>query len=210
MGKVYDILSGNETFDYAPLPNKSFKIVYADPNWRFKTYSEKGKGRSADKHYKTSNVDELATLPVEQIADKDCILFLWVSNPMLIDAINLAHTWGFQYKTVAFTWVKQNKNTSGYFKGMGYWTRKNPEMCLLFTKGKPKRVSMNVEQLIISPRREHSRKPDEIKDRIVELMGDVPRIELFARHSPDDGWDYWGNESTKFNDEELEIEVELE
>ena len=69
---------------------------------------------------------------------------------------------------------------------------------------------MNVEQLIISPRREHSRKPDEIKDRIVELMGDVPRIELFARHSPDDAWDYWGNEKTKFNKEELEIEVELE
>mgnify|MGYP005678891239 FL=1 len=77
MGKVYDILSGNETFDYAPLPNKKYKVIYADPNWRFKTYSEKGKGRSADKHYETSNVDELATLPVEQIADKDCILFLW-------------------------------------------------------------------------------------------------------------------------------------
>lgn len=215
MGKVYDILSGNETFDFSPLPKKSYKIIYADPNWRFKTYSDKGKGRSAENHYPTSTLEELASLPVESIADKDCVLFMWVTDPMLIDALNLAHAWSFQYKTVAFTWVKQNRTKSGYWKGMGYWSRKNPEMCLLFTKGKPKRVNNNVEQLIISMRREHSRKPDEVKKRIVDLMGDLPRIELFARQSLDKGWDYWGNETTKFNarDEEvaeLEIEVELD
>ena len=139
-----------------------------------------------------------------------CVLFLWVTDPMLIDAINLAHAWSFQYKTVAFTWVKQNRTTSGYFKGMGYWTRKNPEMCLLFTRGKPKRVNMNVEQLVIAPRREHSRKPDKVKKRIVELMGNVPRIELFARQSLDTGWDYWGNEVEKFNDEDSEIVIEVD
>ena len=210
MGKVIDLMSGNETFDYAPLPDKKYKVIYADPNWRFKTYSDKGKGRSAERHYNTSPIDELATIPVNDIADKDCVLFLWVTDPMLIDGINLAHAWGFQYKTVAFTWVKQNRKTSGYFKGMGYWVRKNCESCLLFTRGKPKRVNMNVEQLVIAPRREHSRKPDEVKKRIVELMGNVPRIELFARQSLDTGWDYWGNEVEKFNDEDSEIVIEVD
>ena len=213
MGKVYDILSGVETFEFLPFPKKKYKIIYADPNWKFKTYSDKGKGRSADKHYATNTLAELASLPVESITDKDCALFMWVTDPMLINGLNLAHSWGFKFKTVAFTWVKQNRTKCGYWKNMGYWTRKNPEMVLLFTKGKPKRINNNVEQLLIAMRREHSRKPDEIKKRIVDLMGDLPRIELFARQSLDKSWDYWGNETTKFNasDEEVaELDIEVE
>ena len=101
--------------------------------------------------------------------------------------------WGFEYKTVAFTWAKTNKKSPGFFKGLGYWTRANPEMCLLATKGKPKRLSKSVRQLIISKLQQHSKKPDEIRNRIVELCGDIPRIELFARQKTQ-GWDVWGNE----------------
>jgi site-specific DNA-methyltransferase (adenine-specific) len=93
---------------------------------------------------------------------------------------------------VAFTWIKENQS-DGYFTGMGYWTRANPEMCLLATRGKPKRISKSVKQLVVDVRREHSRKPDCVRNRIVELCGDLPRIELFARQKVD-GWDNWGNE----------------
>ena len=101
--------------------------------------------------------------------------------------------WNFKYKTVAFTWVKQNKKSDSYFKGLGYWTRANPEMCLLATKGNPKRIGKSVDQLIISKLQNHSKKPDDVRNRIVELCGDLPRIELFARQKTP-GWDVWGNE----------------
>ncbi len=101
--------------------------------------------------------------------------------------------WGFTYKTVAFCWVKQNPKSSGWFFGMGNWTRANAEICLLATKGSPKRKAADVPQLIVAPREEHSKKPDETRNRIVRLMGDLPRVELFARQAPP-GWDVWGNE----------------
>ena len=212
MGNVFDILSGNETFDYHPLPNKKYSVILCDPNWQFKTFSKKGQGRSAERHYPTNSVDEISKLQVESIADKNCALCMWVTDPVLPMAINLAHFWGFNYKTVLFTWVKINKNKDTYFKGMGYYSRSNPEMCILFTKGKPlERASKNVEQLIVSRIREHSRKPDEAKDRIHQLWGDVPKIELFAREQYDpEHWDYWGNEINKFENEEIEIEVDLD
>ena len=109
------------------------------------------------------------------------------------EAIKVIDAWGFTYKTVGFTWAKSNKTNMGMFTGLGYWTRSNPEMCLLATKGKPKRVSKSVAQLVIDQRREHSRKPDRIRNDIIELCGDLPRIELFARQTFD-GWDAWGNE----------------
>ena len=173
-------------------PKKKYRIIYADPAWTFKTYSNKGKGRSAEKHYSCMKIQDIYNLPVQNISDDNCILFLWVVDPMLPEAIKTIESWGFKYKTVAFTWVKSNK-TKGFFTGMGYWTRANPEMCLLATKGKTNRLSKAVKQLIISKRREHSRKPDEIRDRIVQLVGDLPRIELFARQRAK-GWDSWGNE----------------
>lgn len=112
---------------------------------------------------------------------------------MLREALEVIEAWGFTYKTVAFNWVKQNKNGASLFWGLGNWTRSNSEICLLAVKGKPKRVSAGVHSVILSPIQQHSRKPAEARDRIVELMGDLPRIELFAREAAP-GWDSWGNE----------------
>ena len=113
--------------------------------------------------------------------------------PQLPEAFKVIKAWGFRYKTVAFVWIKQNKSGKGYFFGLGYWTRSNAEICLLAVRGKPKRISKKVFQLIVSPLQEHSKKPEEARKRIVELMGDLPRIELFARRQSV-GWDVWGNE----------------
>ena len=139
------------------------------------------------------DIQELCTLPVPQISAKDSVLFLWTTFPKLPDALRLISAWGFQFKTVAFCWVKQNRNAKSWFCGLGFWTRGNAEICLLATRGKPKRAAADVPQLIVSPREEHSKKPDETRDRIVRLMGDLPRVELFARQAPP-GWDVWGNE----------------
>jgi len=132
-------------------------------------------------------------LPVSNIADDNCVLFLWVTMPKLNECWELIEKWGFNYKTVAFTWVKRNKKSLTWFWGMGSWTRANAELCLLSTKGKPKRISASVHSVIDSPIEEHSKKPQEARNRIVKLMGDLPRIELFARQKVD-GWDCWGNE----------------
>jgi N6-adenosine-specific RNA methylase IME4 len=132
-------------------------------------------------------------LPVKNIADKNCVLFLWVTMPKLNECWDLITNWGFEYKTVAFTWVKKNKIQPSWFWGMGRWTRANAELCLLATKGKPKRISASVHSIIDTPIQKHSQKPNEVKDRIISLVGDLPRIELFAR-SKTDGWDVWGNE----------------
>jgi N6-adenosine-specific RNA methylase IME4 len=176
-----------------PFPNKKYNIIYADPAWYFKTYSKKGDKRSATQHYDCMSISDIYNLPVDTISDNDCILFIWVIDPMLPEAIEVIKSWGFKYKTVAFTWVKENKKSDSFFTGLGYWTRANPEMCLLATKGKPKRLSKSVRQLIVSRLQQHSKKPDEIRNRIIELCGDLPRIELFARQKTE-GWDSWGNE----------------
>lgn len=121
------------------------------------------------------------------------MLFLWVTMPMLNECWNIIKKWGFKYKTVAFTWVKRNKKSNSWFWGMGRWTRANAELCLLATKGKPKRLSASVHSIIDTPIEKHSKKPDEVRKRIVKLLGDLSRIELFARDKVD-GWDAWGNE----------------
>ena len=174
--------------------NKQYKVIYADPPWYFKSYSEKGEGRNATKHYKCAGLSDIISLPVSNLAEGNSTLIMWVTDPFLQQAFKVIEAWGFTYKTVAFTWVKQNKNNNNdYFKGLGYWTRANPEMALLATKGKPRRMSSNVDQLVVSNRREHSRKPDTVYQRIEELL-EGPYIELFARKKPFDNWDYWGNE----------------
>ena len=119
---------------------------------------------------------------------KDSALFLWATFPQLPEALRLIQAWGFTYKSVAFVWLKQNRKSPGWFYGLGFWTRGNAEVCLLATRGHPKRQAANVHQFIISPVREHSRKPEEAREKIVALMGDLPRVELFARQSPP-GWD---------------------
>lgn len=177
-----------------PFPDRKFQIIYADPPWSFKTYSLKGKEKkSADAHYTCLLIEDIYNLPVQQISDDNCILFLWVTFPLLKEGLETIQRWGFTYKTCAFNWVKKCKKSDRYFWGLGYWTRANSEICLLATKGKIKRVSKKVFQIIDSKIMEHSKKPDEVRNRIVQLMGDIPRIELFARQKTE-GWDVWGNE----------------
>jgi N6-adenosine-specific RNA methylase IME4 len=135
-------------------------------------------------------------LPVRDLAAPDCALFFWVTDPFLEIGLSVINALGFTYKTIGFTWVKQNRVGSGFFTGMGYYTRANPEQCLLATRGNPKRVAKDVRQLIVSPRREHSRKPDEAYARMQRLMGDTPSLELFAR-TKRPGWDVWGLETEK-------------
>ncbi len=137
--------------------------------------------------------EDIEALPVGELAAKDCALFLWVTFPKLYEAWNVMKAWGFKYKTVAFVWLKTNPKANTLFFGPGYWTRANAEICLLATKGHPKRISKSVHQVIISKREEHSKKPEEARRRIEALMGDIPRVELFARR-PAPGWDVWGNE----------------
>lgn len=136
---------------------------------------------------------DICALPVGQLAAPDCSLFLWATFPQLPDAFEVIRAWGFTYKTVAFVWIKHNKISPTLYWGMGNWTRSNAEICLFATRGRPKRLDRAVHQVIISPVREHSRKPDEARARIIRLLGDLPRVELFARQVTP-GWDVWGNE----------------
>lgn len=169
---------------------KKYTVLYADPPWR---YRNKPNGRSPESHYPTMKTEDICALPVRELAAEDCALFLWVTMPMIFEAQKVLDSWGFRYKTVAFVWVKQNRKGTGIFWGMGYWTRTNAELCLLATKGRPQRRAKNIHQVIISPVEEHSKKPEEARRRIEALLGDVPRLELFARR-PSPGWDVWGNE----------------
>ena len=191
--------------DIIPFPDKKYKIIYADPPWETINWSEKGGKRGAKRHYKTMSNDEIYNLPVKDISDKNSILFLWVCFPQLIEGLQTIKEWNFNYKTVGFVWVKTNKNydvkqtsflpTDSFnsFWGLGYWTRSNVELCLLATKGKVEKKSSSIHQLIYEPRSKHSKKPDCVKDKIISLVGDLPKIELFARQKTD-GWDAWGNE----------------
>ncbi len=169
-----------------------YQIIYADPPWSYKDKAKAG-NRGAGCKYNTQSTDYIKNLPVSRIADKDCALFMWVTMPKLNECWDVIQGWGFTYKTVAFTWVKRNKVADSYFWGMGSWTRANAELCLLATKGRPKRVDAGVHSIIDTPIERHSKKPDETRTRIVNLLGDLPRIELFAREHAE-GWSAWGDE----------------
>lgn len=188
-----------------------YSIIYADPNWSFDTYSDKGQTRGAVLHYNTDSIVTIASLPVVQIANPNSILFMWVNGPKLFDAEIVMDAWGFKYKSIAFVWAKLTKDGTGFPIGNGYWTRANPEICvygyskeycmqedsdicLLGTRGHPKRIDASVPTLVLSPRGpKHSQKPAIVRDKIVQLVGDLPRIELFATERTP-GWDAWGNE----------------
>lgn len=174
-----------------PFPDGRFSVILADPPWSYRDKAADGE-RGAGFKYDVMTLDDIKGLPIREIADKDCALFMWATYPMMPEAFEVLNAWGFKYRTVAFTWVKTTKHEK-LAMGMGNWTRANAEPCLLATRGKPKRVSASVHSVIMSERREHSRKPDEQYERIEQLMGDVPRIELFARQHRD-GWISWGNE----------------
>lgn len=191
----------------APTPPQagSYGTIYADPPWRFSTYSDKGKGRSAEAHYDCMSLPEIKAMPVGSWAAPDAALFLWATDPMLQHAMEVMAAWGFKYKTVAFYWVKLNKGRNGmfltpkdFFTGMGFWTRANPEMCLLGTRGHPKRRHNDVQKLLLASRREHSRKPEAAYERIERLVGG-PYLELFAR-AGQPGWDRLGNQTSLFDE----------
>jgi N6-adenosine-specific RNA methylase IME4 len=172
--------------------SQHYGVILADPPWTFATYSTKGKGRSTEAHYDCMSLAEIKALPVGDWAAPDCALFLWATDPSLPQALEVMAAWGFVYKTVAFTWAKTTKDGAGFPIGCGYWTRANPEQCLLATRGRPQRLSRAVPQLVLAPRREHSRKPDEVYERIEALVAG-PYLELFAREQRT-GWDSWGDE----------------
>jgi len=171
-----------------------YPVILADPPWRFEVWSKNvGKsGRSPDKHYSTMTTEELCGLSIP--ATDDSVLFLWACWPTLPDAMQVIEAWGFEYKTVAWVWVKLNKNSMGFFHGLGYYTRANTEPCLLATRGKvPKPKARDVQALICSPIREHSRKPDEQYEKIERLYPQGPYLEMFARRTRP-AWHVWGNE----------------
>jgi len=172
-----------------------FNIIYADPPWNYTAvdYKHGGRGQEKNQYYTAMRTVDIYSLNIKSIAEKNSILFLWATFPLLPEAIYTMKCWGFLYKTIAFVWIKRTKKGCGYFFGMGNWTRSNAELCLLGVKGKPKRIDASISQLVFSPVREHSRKPDEIKDLILKLVGDLPRIELFARNKTP-GWAVWGDE----------------
>lgn len=173
---------------------EKFNIIYADPPWKFQTYSERGSQlKSADCHYSCMKFDDILSLPVESIAADDSILFLWVTFPLLKEGLEVMKAWGFTYKTCGFNWVKRNKKADSWFMGLGYWTRSNSEICLLGTRGHPSRVSRSISQVCDARIMKHSKKPEEIREKIVELCGNLPRIELFARERCE-GWVSLGNE----------------
>lgn len=179
------------------MENKKYQIIYADPPWTISQVSNIPSGRPNSRPYKSMRQIDIFEFPVQEIADDNCILFLWATSPLLPEALHTMKSWGFDFKTVGFTWIKKNKKADTNFWGMGWWTRSNPEFCLIGIKGNPKRVSARIHSVIESKIREHSRKPEEVKQKIVELCGDLPRIELFAR-SETKGWDTYGNEINKF------------
>lgn len=169
-----------------------YGCIVADPPWSFETFCGKRTTphRGAQEHYTTMQLSGLQLLPVADWADSNCALFMWVVDSHLDEALALGKWWGFEFKTCAFVWSKGRI-------GMGYWTRKQTEQCWLFTKGKPARKDKGVRQVIDAPRREHSRKPDEVYGR-VEALVDGPYLEMFARQRRP-GWDAWGNEVEKFD-----------
>lgn len=186
---------------------RRYRCLYADPPWAFQTWSDEGKDRAPEQHYSTMSIEDICALPVADIAEDDAALFLWAYQPMLPDAFDVIRRWGFTYKTVAYYWVKIKGRQDRLFyagedvrNGLGYHTRAGAEQCLLATRGKGyERISKGEGQVIFSPLREHSRKPDEVAESIVRLVGDVSRIELFAR-TKRAGWDVFGNETSKFEE----------
>ena len=177
---------------------KKYQIIYADPPWSYRNMGNIQ--ATANSHYNTMKQDDIENLPIDKIAAENCILFLWATFPKIQEALNTIKAWGFEYKTVGFTWIKKNKNGGNFF-GVGWYTKSNAEVCLIGTKGKSPKISNSISSIVESVREGHSKKPDIVRKKIVEFCGDIPRIELFARKEDSlfeyadwKGWDVWGNE----------------
>lgn len=176
-----------------PPPRTDYGAVVCDPPWSFSTWSAKGKGKSADNHYQCMTLDDICELPVNEWVAPDAALFMWCTWPMIFEAKRVIEAWGFTYSGLAWEWIKFNPKTGKYAFGCGYGTRKNVEPAILARRGKPQLKSRSIRDMIIAPRREHSRKPDE-QYANVEAMYDGPYLEMFARYARP-GWDAWGLEA---------------
>lgn len=175
---------------------KRYKIILADPPWDYG--NTKVKDTTAfgivEKHYPSMKFNDIKELPINKIAEDNCYLFLWVTSPFLEKGFELIKSWGFKYATIGFVWVKMTNDKSKVRgDGLGHYTNSNAEYCLIARKGKYWRESRKVRQIVLEPKGIHSKKPIEVMKRIVDLCGDLPRIELFAREKQN-GWDVWGNE----------------
>ena len=170
-----------------------YKIIYADPPWSYNDTQKSGGTAyfGASVRYPTMNIKDILKLPINEIADKDCVLFMWATSPLLPEAIETIKAWGFKYKTVAFCWIKKTVNGK-QVHNMGRWTMGGMELCLLGVKGHPQRKVKNIKQMFEAIRTKHSQKPFEVRKFIEDLMGELPRVELFARQKTQ-GWDTIGD-----------------
>lgn len=196
-----------------------YSLIYADPAWKYDDKAQAG-NRGAEFKYKCLDTSELIEMAryVDSVVADNAVMYMWTTAPMMPDALNLLGYWGFDYKTVAFVWIKTNKNplhkdgpllcagydryggidVAGDFMGMGNHTRGNAEFVLLGVRCKGiKRIRDDIRQVIISPRQEHSRKPVEVRKRLELMYGDVTRLEMFARETTP-GWAIHGDEIDKF------------
>lgn len=189
---------------------KKFNILYIDPPWKYDN-AKSDNPAWGGKTYPCMTLEELKELPVPNIAAEDCYLFMWATKPKMEQAFELMKAWGFRYVTTPFVWLKTNQGIdtiqvnpkmTGVYSGLGYFTNGNVEDVLLGRRGKTlPRLRKDIKQVVIAPRGKHSEKPQEVKSRIVQAWGDLPRLEMFARDKYDDGWNYWGNE--------VECDIEL-
>lgn len=172
--------------------NKKYQIIYADPPWSYQNGSVPQGG--VNKQYPTMKLEDIKKLPIQNLADENCVLMMWATFPQLPEALEVIKAWGFKYKTLGFSWIKTNKDGSPFF-GIGYYAKSNCEVCLLAVKGKAHSLvkSNKVSSCVLHNRTKHSEKPQIFRDKIVELFGDIPRAELFARQKTE-GWDVFGNE----------------
>jgi site-specific DNA-methyltransferase (adenine-specific) len=173
-------------------PGQRYKLIYADPPWKYNN------GQLTP--YEQMTLKDIKKLPIHSLTEQASILFLWATAPCMPEALDVIRAWGFTYKTIGFTWIKRNKTDTGWFFGLGNYTRANAEYCLIGVKGKGlERKDKGVSSLIISPIQEHSRKPAIVRKKIEQMYGPIPRAELFARERRE-GWDSYGDELDKFKD----------
>jgi N6-adenosine-specific RNA methylase IME4 len=172
-----------------------FRLILADPPWRFDVRSDKGRGRSAERHYETMSLERIAALPVGELAAEDCLLWLWACNPMLPHALDVMAAWGARFLTSG-VWCKRARG-GGVALGTGYWLRSSSEPFLLGAWGKPSPGSRSVSGVIEAARREHSRKPEAAYRAAEALAPEGPRLELFAREARP-GWAAWGDDVARW------------
>ena len=180
-----------------PFPNKKYSVIYADPAWQYnsKQYQDSDRDmKPLDSFYATMTTKDICDMPVKNITNDDCVCFMWVTDSHLEDGLKVMKSWGFKYKTIAFTWVKQTSQNNLCYNFSPY-TLKSTEICIVGVKGKLSNVKVvnNIKGLVFAERTKHSEKPNEIRDLISKWCGNKLRIELFAREKVD-GWDSWGNE----------------